>query len=109
MSETKRGTIAVIFRSRRNGLDDAGYAEAAAAMGALAREQPGYLGIASVRGADGEGITISYWADEVAALAWRTNAEHTAIREMGRARWYDRYEVIVAEVTRSYGWERTQG
>lgn len=106
MHEMKRGTVAVIFLSRRNGVDEAGYAEAAAAMDALARKQPGYRGISSARGTDGGGITISWWADEAAALAWREHAEHAAIRQLGRERWYDRYEVIVTEVTRAYSWAR---
>lgn len=106
MHEMKRGTVAVIFLSQRNGVDETGYAGAAAAMDALAREQPGYLGISSVRGTDGEGITISYWTDEAAALAWRQQAEHAAIRQLGRERWYDRYAVIVSEVTRAYSWAR---
>jgi heme-degrading monooxygenase HmoA len=100
------GQIAVIFVSERTGDDDAGYAEAAAAMEALAAQQPGYRGIESARGTDGLGITVSYWADEASTKAWRDDPEHTAIRERGRARWYTRYEVIVTEVTRAYSWAR---
>ena len=44
---------AVIFSSRRNGHDDAGYAEAAQRMVELAAQQPGYLGVESTRDADG--------------------------------------------------------
>lgn len=106
MEETKRSGIAVIFKSLRTPHDDAGYAAAAEAMDAEARRQPGYLGIDSVRDAAGHGITISYWADEAAALAWRNHAGHTAIRAQGRADWYESYEVIVAEIGRSYRWER---
>jgi len=29
-----------------------------------------------------------------------------AIRERGRAEWYDWYELVVAEVTRAYDWKR---
>lgn len=104
MAETKRGLTAVIFISRRNGRDEAGYAAAAAAMAEEAARQPGFAGIDSVREADGQGITISYWRDEAAALAWRAHAGHSAIRERGRSDWYDAYEVIVAEVSRNYRW-----
>ena len=52
---------AVIFTSVRTE-GDAGYGETAARMEELAREVPGYLGIESARGADGFGITVSYWA-----------------------------------------------
>ena len=65
------GSIAVIFVALRTDRDDAGYGEAANRMDELARTQPGYLGIDSVRGADGLGITVSYWADEASARGWK--------------------------------------
>ncbi|CAN5342971.1 hypothetical protein BH09PSE4_BH09PSE4_22020 [soil metagenome] len=104
--EGRTGQTAVIFVSTRNAEDRQGYDAAARAMDMLAAEQPGYRGIDSARGPDGTGITVSYWADEASALAWRAHAEHTVIRELGRTRWYDRYEVIVTRVTRDYGWSR---
>jgi heme-degrading monooxygenase HmoA len=106
MAEQRSGEVAVIFTSQRNGADAAGYDAAAAAMAALATRQPGYRGVDSVRGADGAGITISYWADEAAAIAWRDQPDHAAIREAGRAHWYDRYQVFVCAVTRDYAWDR---
>lgn len=73
-------------------------------MDALAAAQPGYCGVESVRGADGVGITVSFWVDAEAALAWRDHPEHRRIREEGRAHWYARYDVVVATVTRDYAW-----
>lgn len=106
MEPIQRGAVAVIFASLRNGQDEAGYAAASAMMDAEAARQPGYLGMEAVRDAGGVGITISYWADEAAALAWRAHAAHRVTRDRGRADWYDRYRVIVTEVSRSYIWER---
>jgi heme-degrading monooxygenase HmoA len=106
MDKTKRGACAVIFISRRNATDPKGYEEAAEAMATEAARQHGYLGIDSVRDAGGEGITISYWADEAAALAWRANTGHAQIRALGRNQWYDRYEVVITTVTRTYEWQR---
>lgn len=100
------GAIAVIFLNRRNAADPDGYGAAAVAMAEEAARQPGYLGIDSVRDETGTGITVSWWADEAAARAWRDHAGHSAVRAQGRATWYDHYEVIVAEVTRSYAWSR---
>lgn len=102
----RTGQTAVIFLSRRTDEDVAGYDAAAAAMAAEAARQPGYCGVNSVRGADGAGITISWWADEASAVAWRWHAEHSAIREQGRATWYGSYEVALAAVTRAYEWRR---
>ena len=100
------GAIAVIFVAQRTAQDDAGYDAAGEAMVVLAAQQPGYLGIDSVRDTDGLGITVSYWADEASALAWRANAEHAAIRELGRERWYAHYRLIVTQVTRAYKWAK---
>jgi len=93
---------AVIFTTRRTE-GDHGYAEMAEKMEILAREQPGFLGIESVRAPDKSGITVSYWESEDAIRAWKRNAEHTAARELGRTRWYEHYELKVAKVERAYG------
>ena len=96
----------MIFVSELTGADPAGYAAAAAAMESLAARQPGYRGIDGARGADGLGITVSYWADEAAAVAWRKNEEHAAIRERGRGVWYKSYSLHVATIARSYDWTK---
>lgn len=103
------GAVAVIFVSQRNGADESGYGAAADAMEALAKEQPGYIGVVSARGSDGLGITVSYWASEDAAKIWRAHPVHSATREQGRSLWYDSYHVDVAEVRRSYDWARDGG
>jgi heme-degrading monooxygenase HmoA len=97
---------AVIFASVRTAQDNEGYVDAAERMAQLASEQPGYLGVDSVRGADGVGITVSYWSSEEAIAAWRRNAEHTLVRENGRKNWYNEYELRVAKVERAYGFKR---
>ena len=102
----RSGQYAVIFLSRRGAADDDGYAVAAAAMDALAARQPGYRGVDSARGADGFGITVSWWADAESARAWRAHPEHAAIRARGRAEWYERYEVAAGMIERSYDWSR---
>lgn len=96
---------AVIFTSVRTA-EDNGYAAAADRMEQLAPEQPGYLGVESVRDAAGVGITVSYWISEAAIAAWCRNAEHTIAREQGRAMWYQEYELRVAKVERAYGFKR---
>jgi heme-degrading monooxygenase HmoA len=104
MTTRPPGTIAVIFVAQRSSDDDAGYSAAAAEMDALAAAQPGYIGIDSVRGSDGLGITVSYWADDAAAKGWRDHPRHAAIRDKGRGIWYTHYDLHVAEVRRSYDW-----
>jgi heme-degrading monooxygenase HmoA len=106
MTTRPLGSIAVIFVAHRLPDEEAEYRAAAAAMDELASRQRGYLGIDSVRGADGLGITVSYWDDDTAAKAWRDHPEHAEIREAGRDRWYSHYDLHVAAVTRSYDWTR---
>ena len=91
---------AVIFTSRRTAGDN-GYGVMSQRMVDLAAQQPGFLGIESAR--EGVGITVSYWADDCAAAAWKTVTEHVIAQERGRAVWYDDYQVRVATVSRSYG------
>jgi len=99
---------AVIFSSLRNADDEVGYAAAADRMLELAAQQPGYLGAESTRGADGFGITVSYWESEAAIAAWKHHAEHAATRAHGRTHWYEHFELRVARVERAYG-KRTKG
>ncbi|MBK7368728.1 MAG: antibiotic biosynthesis monooxygenase [Candidatus Eisenbacteria bacterium] len=93
---------AVLFTSRRNSGDAEGYARMADAMSALAPSQPGYLGIESVRGADGVGITVSYWRDEASIAAWKRLSAHVAAQQAGHERWYEDFVVRVARVERAY-------
>lgn len=97
---------AVIFTSRRTDLDDVGYGEMADEMQRLAERQPGCLGIESVRGEDGSGITVSYWTDPDAAAAWKQHTDHLAAQRLGRGRWYDEYRVRIATVEREYAYVR---
>ena len=92
---------AVVFSSQRTG-GDHGYERMAAAMSALAAEQPGYLGHESARSADGFGITVSYWQDEECVRRWKRVAEHHAAQELGRERWYAHYQLRIAKVERAY-------
>jgi heme-degrading monooxygenase HmoA len=100
---------AVVFSSSRRDDDDDGYAAAAGRMVELASGQPGFLGVESTRGADGFGITVSYWESEDAIRAWRRRAEHAATREQGRAHWYAHFEIRIARVERAYGWDLVAG
>jgi heme-degrading monooxygenase HmoA len=92
--------VAVIFTSIH--ADDlTGYAETEALLDELVVVQPGFLGVESA--GDRLGITISYWASEEAARAWRGVAEHRLAQDLGRERWYQAYCVRVATVTRAHG------
>jgi heme-degrading monooxygenase HmoA len=93
---------AVIFTSRRTA-GDRGYGAMAGRMVALAAGQPGFLGVESARGADGLGITVSYWRDEASIAAWKRHTEHQQAQRVGQQTWYADYHVRVARVERAYG------
>ena len=93
---------AVIFTSTRTD-GDQGYAVMGARMEELAKAQPGYLGYESARDEHGFGITVSYWADDDAARAWKQVAEHAVAQRRGKQTWYSGYQVRVARVDRAYG------
>ncbi len=90
---------AVIFSSVRR---ENGYVQVAERMVELASQQPGFLGVESVRGTDGFGITVSYWTSEETISAWKANVEHLAAQEKGKQKWYEHYELRVAKVERAY-------
>jgi heme-degrading monooxygenase HmoA len=91
---------AVIFSSHRN-TDIEGYAETAARMVELATQQPGFLGVESVR--EDLGITVSYWSDLESIKRWKAEAEHREAQKMGMDKWYSNYKTRIALVERDYG------
>lgn len=97
---------AVIFSSQRAPGDE-GYADTAKAMLELAARQPGFLGADSARGEDGFGITVSYWESLDAISNWKANSEHLAAQRLGKARWYEHFELRIAKVERAYGMPST--
>jgi heme-degrading monooxygenase HmoA len=92
----------VIFSSQRTA-GESGYGQTADRMLELAAVQPGFLGVESVRDADGFGITVSYWVSQQAIAGWRSQAEHQIAQESGKALWYEHYELRIARVERAYG------
>lgn len=92
---------AVIFTSRRSGVSD-GYEQTAQRMLELAAQMDGFLGVESVRDADGLGITVSYWRDESSIRAWKRQIEHAQAQQNGKHQWYVDYTVRISRVERSY-------
>ena len=81
-----------------------GYLEAATRMEYLAKLQKGYLGIEYARSE--VGITISYWRNLDDIVAWKNNVEHTQVRNLGREKWYKKYQLRICKVEREYGFEK---
>ncbi|CAE7223673.1 yqjZ [Symbiodinium necroappetens] len=75
-------------------------------MDDLAATMPGYLGVETVRGADGVGINVSYWATMADVVHWKKIAEHDAAQKRGKEAYYEWYRVRVAKVERAYAFTR---
>ena len=90
--------FSVIFTAQRTLSDEDVYSLTSKRMVELAQQQPGFLGLESVRGEDGIGITVSYWRDRESIRGWRINMEHLAAQQMGRQEFYSWYHIRVAEV-----------
>jgi len=97
---------AVLFTTLRTADDPEGYEAMAERMVELASAQPGFLGIESVRGADGFGITISYWDSLDAIRRWGEDAEHRLAQQMGRSRWYEVFRLRVCRVEAECSFDR---
>ena len=92
--------FAAIFTRVQSAAHHERYAEVAARMVELARQQPGFLGFESAR--DGLGISVSYWRAPEDIQAWKAHAEHRLAQSRARD-WYAAFRVRVCRVEREYG------
>ncbi|MFE7275966.1 antibiotic biosynthesis monooxygenase family protein [Streptomyces sp. NPDC057623] len=93
--------VAVFTAVRTENQND--FSETNARMEDLVQGVAGFLGMDHAQTPGGLGITVSYFRDADALTAWRTNVEHRAAQERGRAEWYQSYTLHVAKVERSHG------
>jgi heme-degrading monooxygenase HmoA len=98
--------FAVVFTSVRSKSEADGYGAMSQRMVELAQQQSGFLGVESVRGEDGFGITVSYWSSLEAIRAWREHVEHRLAQEQGRRKWYSHFALRVCRVERAWEFER---
>ena len=91
---------AVIFTSILTEGDN-GYGKMAGRMMELAPQQPGFLGVESVR--QDIGITVSYWSSLEAISHWKQNSEHLVAQKYGRSQWYADFRIRISKVERDYG------
>ena len=89
-----------------SGSSNDGYAETGDEMTMLAAQQPGFIGVDSVRDSDGVGITVSRWSSIAAMVSWRKVVSHQQAQARGRERWYSWYRSDVARVDRTSEFKR---
>ena len=91
---------AVIFRAEINKTDST-YSEMAAQMRDLAKNKYGCIEFTSVIEGTNE-IAISYWQSLEQITLWKNDVNHMAAQELGRYKWYKKYQVQVVEIIREY-------
>ena len=89
---------AVIFTSQRTESEYEHYSLMSARMIDLAQQQPGFLGLESVREDAGLGITVSYWRDRDSIKAWAQNSEHKLQQRLGRQEFYSWFQTRISKV-----------
>lgn len=97
--------IAVIFELRPRPGRTSAYFDLAAA---LRRELEGIEGFISVERfcsvADpGKFLSLSFFRDEAAVQAWRTQSAHRTAQTVGRRDIFAEYRLRIAEIVRDYG------
>ena len=97
--------VVCIFRSTRTDHSTADYQEWSERMNRLVVTMPGYISHASFRDdASRAGITVSYFRSLEMLNAWREMPDHRAAQALGRSRFYENYEIEVAEIVRHSKW-----
>jgi heme-degrading monooxygenase HmoA len=82
---------------------DARFHELNALIDAAAKATPGYLGAESWRSADGKRANaVYYWETLEALRTFSAHARHIEAKREYR-KWYRGYQIVIAEVIRSYG------
>jgi heme-degrading monooxygenase HmoA len=97
--------IAVLFEASVSPEGQARYLELAAELRPLLDGIDGFVSIERFQSITqpGELLSLSYWQDETAVIAWRRNPEHRAAQAEGQAGIFSTYRIRVASVFRDYG------
>jgi heme-degrading monooxygenase HmoA len=72
-----------------------------------ARTMPGFIDFKSFRADDGERLSVIRWESQDTLRGWTDDLRHVVAQRLGRDKWYEYFRVEVAEVVRSYGFDRT--
>ena len=98
--------VIVLFRSQLTKEAGADYATMAAEMLARAKTLPGFVDFKSFEAPDGEHLSVIHWESLQTLRAWTDDVRHVVAQRLGRDKWYRSFRVEVAEVARSYAFDR---
>ncbi|MEX0759083.1 MAG: antibiotic biosynthesis monooxygenase [Tistlia sp.] len=97
--------IAVIFELKPKAEGRAEYLEIAAALRPELQKIDGFLSIERFESLSEPGkiLSLSFWRDEAAVMAWRNLESHRGAQQRGRTALFADYRLRVAAVLRDYG------
>ena len=97
--------IAVIFEVVPSAAGRESYFEIAADLKPLLETIDGFISVERFQSlADpGKFLSLSFWRDEQAVLAWRNTPDHRAAQAAGRGGVFESYRLRIASVIRDYG------
>ena len=98
--------VLISFRSRLTPQAGADYDAMAAELEARVRDQPGYVAHKAYLADDGERLTLVWFRDQESLRNWKMLPRHAEAQHRGRERWYEFYEMDVAEVIRTSRFRR---
>ena len=81
------------------------YVDTAAALRATLEAMDGFISVERFESLSQPGklLSLSFWRDEAAVLAWRNLEQHRAAQAAGRGGVFEDYRLRVAHVVRDYG------
>lgn len=99
--------IAVLFEARVSASGEARYLQLAAELKPLLDDVDGFIDIERFQSVvtPGNILSLSWWRDEEAVLAWKKNACHQAAQQEGRSSIFSGYRIRVVRLIREYGSE----
>jgi heme-degrading monooxygenase HmoA len=98
--------VVVLFRSLLTAEAGADYGVMADEMLARARTMAGFIDFKSFTAADGEHVAIIHWESQDTLRAWSDDLRHVVAQRLGRDKWYEYFQVEVADIARSYRFDR---
>jgi len=91
--------IVTVFRSRlMPGVQDE-YVALVEEVRKEVEKMPGYISHKGFWADDGERVTIVEFEHEEGQRAWRMHPEHLEAQKLGRTKYYEMYDIKVAQVT----------
>lgn len=98
--------LIILFRSKLTDLAGADYQAMNTELESLVRQNAGFIDVKGYTSEDGERLTVVWWRDEESLRDWRELMRHRQAQQTGRAKWYQYYEMEVANVIRTSSFAR---